>query len=259
MNEPDIEFAVEDGIGAVLLNRPQARNALTLGMYERLREIFSSAERDGLKAIVLSGAGGRAFASGTDIATFRDMQTHADAIAYEARIDTVLEAIERCPVPSIAVLSGACTGGGAAIAACCDIRIATADLKFGFPIARTLGKCLSVASISRLAALTGAGRVRAMLLTAALIGADDCQTAGLITEILPDHDAALARGHAMARELAANAPLTIRATKEAMSRLRVDGPRADDHDLIVQCYMSQDFRNAVASFIARKPPAWTGS
>jgi enoyl-CoA hydratase/carnithine racemase len=259
MTDQDVLFETSDGIARVTLNRPAARNAMTLAMYDRLQSIFADATvSSDLRAIVVTGAGGRAFASGTEISTFRDMHEPADALAYEARIDHVLDTIERCPIPTVAVLAGACTGGGAAIAACCDIRIGTADLRIGFPIARTLGNCLSVASISRLVALVGAGRVRQMLLTADLLTAEAALTAGLVTEILPDHISALDRGHALARQMASNAPLTIRASKEALRRLRVEGAGAHDDDLVTACYMSEDFRNAVNAFIARQPPVWKG-
>ena len=137
----EIAYEVREGIGRLTFNRPQARNALTFAMYERLREVCSNVPLDGsVKAIILSGSGGRAFAAGTDMTQFRAFETPEDAWAYEERIDAVLSAVEACPVPTIAALTGACTGGGAGIAACCDIRIATPALKFGFPIARTLGQ-----------------------------------------------------------------------------------------------------------------------
>jgi enoyl-CoA hydratase len=136
-----------------------------------------------------SGADGRAFAAGTDISSFRDIREPKDALAYEERINEVLDALERCPVPTIAGLGGACTGGGAAIAAACDLRIATRDLKFGFPIARTLGNCLSNASLSRLVALIGAGRTREIIFTARLIGAEEALAIGLVSEIVDDFEA----------------------------------------------------------------------
>ena len=135
-----------------------------------------------------------------------------DALDYEARIERVLEAVERCPLPTVAAINGACTGGGAAIAGACDIRIATANLKFGFPIARTLGNCLAAANLARLSSLMGAGRVREMIFTARLIGAEEAQGCGLVTEVLEDEDALMARAGALADTLAQMAPLTLRAT-----------------------------------------------
>src|SRR5688572_29424212 len=153
----DILYTVADGIGTITLNRPQARNALTFEMYDQLAEICTDAGgEDGVKALVVTGAGERAFAAGTDIALFRGFAAEADALAYEERIEKVLTAIETCAVPTIAAIAGACTGGGAAIAVACDLRIASSDAAFGFPVARTLGNCLSLANYGRLAAMIGA-------------------------------------------------------------------------------------------------------
>ena len=213
----EARYEVRGGVGRLVFDRPEQRNALTFAMYDRLREICEGMPTDGsVQALIVSGAGGRAFAAGTDMAQFRDFRTAEDAWAYEARIEAVLEAVERCPVPTVAAITGACTGGGAGIAAACDIRVATPDSRFGFPIARTLGNCLSASNLARLTALMGAGRVREMILTARLIGAEEAQRIGLIAEVADD---ALARAEEIAGTLAGHAPLTMRATKEAMRRL----------------------------------------
>src|SRR5882762_7310407 len=180
----DILFAVSDGIGRVTFNRPQARNAFTFQMYERLAEICQEAnENPALKALILTGAGDKAFAAGTDINQFRAFKTPQDAIDYEARGDRVLGILERCQVPTIAAISGACTGGGAGIAACCDLRIGTKTAKFGFPIARTLGNCLSMSNLGRLSALIGAARLKEIIFTARLIEAEEAFRIGLLNEV----------------------------------------------------------------------------
>src|SRR5215472_5839870 len=116
----DLLFELRDGIGRVTFNRPQARNAFTFAMYERVAEICAQANDDhGIKVLAFRGAGDKAFASGTDINQFRAFKTPQDALDYEARIDRVLGELERCRVPTIAAINGACTGGGAGIAACC--------------------------------------------------------------------------------------------------------------------------------------------
>lgn len=243
----------------VTLNRPQARNALTFAMYEDLARICSSVTQDdGVKAIVLIGAGEKAFAAGTDMTQFRAFSTDQDALDYEHRIDVVLEAVEKCPVPTIAAISGACTGGGAGIAAACDIRIATHDLKMGFPIARTLGNCLSISNLSRLSGLMGAGRVKEMIFTARLVGAEEAKAVGLIAEIVPDHTALVSRAAELADTLAGHAPLTLRTTKEGLRRLRIDGAGADDRDLVVEAYMSEDFREGLEAFLGKRKPEWKG-
>ena len=158
----DILYSVEGEIGIIAFNRPKARNALTFDMYAEVASICSDAGNgDGVKAIIIKGTGDKAFAAGTDIAQFRSFTQPEHAHAYEAEVDRVLNAVETCKVPTLAVIHGACTGGGAAIATACDLRIASADLKFGFPIARTLGNCLSASSLSRIIQLIGAGRTKA--------------------------------------------------------------------------------------------------
>jgi enoyl-CoA hydratase/carnithine racemase len=255
----DVLYDICGNIGWITLNRPQVRNALTFAMYEKLAEICREAAIDGpVKALVVTGAGGKAFAAGTDMAQFRGFSSQQDALDYEHRMDVVLGAVETCVLPTIAAISGACTGGGAAIAAACDLRIATADLKFGFPIARTLGNCLSIANLSRLCALIGPGRTREIIFTARLVGAEEAKTLGLIAEMLPDHAALVARAGELAELLAGHAPITLAATKEALRRLRIDGARADDSDLVIMAYMSADFREGIEAFLAKREPIWRG-
>jgi enoyl-CoA hydratase/carnithine racemase len=250
----ELVFTVRDGIGHVVLNRPQARNALTFAMYERLAEI--AADPAGAKVLILTGAGSKAFAAGTDIAQFRAFESAEDGIAYEAKLDRVLGVLERCPVPTIAAIAGACTGGGAGLAAACDLRIATADARFGFPIARTLGNCLSVANLARLSALIGPARVTEMIFTARLLGAEEARSAGLISEIVADAEALAVRAEALARLVAGQAPLTLRATKEGLRRLRDSLP--PDADLIRLCYGSADFREGMEAFLTKRAPSWRG-
>jgi len=254
----EITDELRDGILWVTFNRPQARNALTFEMYKRLAELCRQMPTDGsVRAMVLSGAGGKAFAAGTDMTQFRAFETPHDALNYEQQIDDVLEAVERCPVPTIAAIHGACTGGGGSIAAACDIRIASESLKFGFPIARTLGNCLAAGNLARLSELIGAGRVREIIFTARLIEAQEALQTGLVSEVLPDETALLARASELADKVGGMAPLTLRATKEALRRNRA-ALQVDDSDLIVSCYMSDDFRTGIEAFLAKKKPEWKG-
>ncbi len=256
----ELLYEVRDDIGWITFNRPAARNALTFAMYEGLAKICAAqTAAPALRALVLAGAGEKAFAAGTDIGQFRAFDGPQDAIAYEARLDRVLDTIERCPIPMIAALSGACTGGGAGIAVCCDIRIAAANLRFGFPIARTLGNCLSMANIARLSTLIGPARVKEIIFTARLVEAEEAKCVGLVSEILPDHAALKVRAEALARAIAGNAPLTLRATKEAVRRLRGAHDANADRDLILLCYLSQDFREGMEAFLGKRPPVWRGA
>lgn len=243
----------------VTFNRPEARNALTFGMYQELADLCRTAPTDGsVGAIVIHGAGGKAFAAGTDMTQFRGFATAQDALDYEAQIEAVLTDIETCPVPTIAAINGACTGGGATIAAVCDLRITTQTLKFGFPIARTLGNCLAAGNLARLSSLLGAGRVRELIFTARLLGADEALATGLVSEVLDDEDALMSRATELADLVGGMAPLTLRATKEAMRRNQA-ALSVNDHDLIELCYMSKDFKNGMEAFLSKQKPEWTGS
>jgi enoyl-CoA hydratase/carnithine racemase len=256
---PDLIHERRGDVAWITFNRPEARNALTFAMYERLKGICDAANADeSLRALVITGAGGKAFAAGTDINQFRDFATPQDAIEYEARIDRILTALEQCRVPTIAAIAGACTGGGAAIAACCDLRIATRDARFGFPIARTLGNCLSMASLARLAGLIGPARVKDLVFTARLFEAGEALGSGLLTEVVEDLPALERRAEELARLVAGHAPLTLRATKEGLRRLQHRLTREEGEDLILSCYMSRDFREGLDAFLAKRKPEFKG-
>ena len=253
----DILFEVRDGIGRVTFNRPQARNAFTFQMYERLAEICEEANGDpALKALILTGAGDKAFASGTDINQFRAFKTPQDAIDYEARNDRVLGVLEQCRVPTVAAITGACTGGGAGIAACCDLRIGTKSARFGFPIARTLGNCLSVGNVARLVAQFGPGRTKRMLMLAEMISAEEAAACGFVDVLAAPGDIDTKLGD-MCKKLLSHAPITMRNAKEAVRRIRVQN-LPDGADLIRAAYGSADFKEGIDAFLAKRPPNWQG-
>jgi enoyl-CoA hydratase/carnithine racemase len=257
---PELLYEVRDGIGYITFNRPQARNALTFAMYERLAEICNAAGDDrSLRALLLTGAGDKAFAAGTDISQFRAFTKPEDALEYEARIDRVLGALEQCRVPTVAAVAGACTGGGAGIAACCDLRIGAANARFGLPIARTLGNCLSPANYARFAALIGPAKVKEIIFTARLIEAREALALGLLSEVVEDTAALAARAEELVRLVAGHAPLTLRATKEALRRLQNRIAPEEGHDLVLMCYMSRDFREGMDAFLNKRKPQWTGA
>lgn len=255
----ELLYEVQGAVGVVTFNRPAAHNALTFAMYDRLGEICGTLADDGpVKALIVTGAGGRAFAAGTDIAQFRDFRSAEDGLAYEARMEAMFDKLERCPVPVIAAMPGICTGGAAVIAAACDLRLATRNLKFGFPIARTLANCLSAANIARVALLTGVGRAMDMLLTTRLIEADEALAIGLVGELLDTPEALMGRAHVLAGQLAAQAPLTMRAGKEVVRRMRARFADVEDRDLIALCYGSADFREGLEAFLAKRKPSFAG-
>jgi enoyl-CoA hydratase/carnithine racemase len=256
---PDLLHERKGDVAWITFNRPEARNALTFAMYEELARICEEANKDDrLRVIVLRGAGEKAFASGTDINQFRAFKTPQDALDYEARIDRILTALEQCRVPTIAAISGACTGGGAGIAACCDLRIAARNAKFGFPIARTLGNTLSSASLSRVTALIGPARVKDIVFTARLIDAEEAARIGLVSELVDDLPALEKRAEELAKTVAGNAPLTLRSTKEGLRRIQRTLSREEAQDLLLMCYMSEDFREGMDAFLNKRPPQWKG-
>src|ERR1051325_8538820 len=219
MNAPvqateDLLYSVTDGIAKITFNRPQARNALTFAMYEQMAAICESANADrSIKVMILTSTGDKAFASGTDISQFRAFKTAEDALEYEARIDRVLGTLELCRVPVIAAIAGACTGGGSGIAACCDIRIGTASTRIGFPIARTLGNCLSMSNISRVVSLVGPARTKDLIFTARLIEAPEALSLGLLNEVVPDVETLQRRTAETAKLVAGHAPITMETAK----------------------------------------------
>jgi enoyl-CoA hydratase/carnithine racemase len=255
----ELRYELKGEIAVVTFNRPAAHNALTFAMYDRLGGICANISGDGpVRALIITGAGGRAFAAGTDISLFRDFSSAADGLAYEARMEAMFARLERCPVPTIAAIPGICTGGAAVIAAACDLRLATRNLKFGFPIARTLANCLSAANIARVAMLTGVGRAVDMLMTTRLIEAEEALSIGLVNEIFGTPEALMDRAHSLARQIATQAPLTMRAGKEVVRRMREKFAGVDDKDLIALCYGSADFREGLDAFLAKRKPNFTG-
>jgi enoyl-CoA hydratase len=257
--DEELLFEVRGTTAVITFNRPRAHNALTFAMYDRIGEICATLPADGsVRALIITGAGERAFAAGTDISLFRAFRSASDGLAYEARMEDTFAKLERCPVPTIAAIAGVCTGGAAVIAASCDLRLATRSLQYGFPIARTLGNYLTAANVARVAALTGVGRAVDMLMTTRLIGAEEALAIGLVTELCDTPQGVLQRAHALAQQIATQAPLTMRAGKEAVRRLREAASRIDDKDLISLCYASADFQEGVDAFLSKRTPGFRG-
>jgi len=255
----DIIIERNDGIAEVKFNRPQVRNALTFEMYEAVYELCIEAnEKKEIKAIIFAGVDSSAFASGTDISLLQGIKDGRGGIEYEERIERVVGMVERCRVPTIAAIAGACTGGGAALATACDLRIGAKNMKFGYPMAKTLGNCLSLPNSARLIFLIGPGRFKELLLTARLMGAEEAMAAGLISEFMHEPSDVLPRARELAVSIARNAPLTVWAAKEAVRRLQEQLQSADFTDVIEKSYESEDFRLGVESFIKKQKPRWLG-
>ena len=260
-------FDVDGPIAVLTFNRPEARNAMTWAMYDALVQACDRVDDDAaIRVLILRGAGGKAFVSGTDISQFQAFGTagggHAsptNGLDYEKRLDAALDRLERVNQPVIAQIEGVATGGGCAIALCCDLRVATPESNFGVPIARTLGNCLSGATYSRLVDAIGPSRVKELLFTGRMIDAAEAQAIGFINRVVPATVIASAVRE-LALSIAANAPLTIRVTKEMLRRIAAQRRLAAgaDHDLIALCYESEDFKEGVSAFMAKRKPAWRG-
>lgn len=255
-----LQVAREGRVLRITFNRPAARNAFTVAMYERLAETVRNlrTEHPDVRVLLLTGAGDKAFASGTDIAEFQAFRGAEDAIGYERRISRILDVLEASPVPTLAAIAGACTGGGLAIAACCDVRVAAANARFGVPIARTLGNCLSLTSHQRLAQLVGPGRVKDLIITARLLGAQEAMAWGLVSEVVPDAAALQQRASELAQAIAEHAPLTMQVTRESLAALVKPVDPAKEEELMLKAYLSDDFAEGVAAFLAKRPARWSG-
>jgi enoyl-CoA hydratase/carnithine racemase len=245
-------------IVTLTFNRPEARNAMTWDMYERLNQTCEEVDADdSVRVLVLRGAGGKAFVAGTDISQFTHFEGADDGLRYERDGDERTGRIARVKKPVIAMIQGFAVGGGFGIAAGADVRIATPDARFGAPIARTLGNCLSMKAYARYVDLVGASRLKEMILTARLLTADEALAAGFVHEVIAA-DAIEARVAALAQTIASHAPITLWVTKEAVRRIQEARPVPDGDDLIAATYGSDDFREGVRAFVDKRPPRWTG-
>lgn len=256
---PEVLFTSDGPVAFLTFNRPEARNAMTWAMYDALARACDEVQRDERIRVFVLRASGDAFIAGTDIRQFTEFTSGQDGIAYERRMEAVIDRLERLATPTIAQVQGVAAGGGCVIALTCDLRVCTPAARFGVPIARTLGNCLSAANYARLVDLIGPARTKDLLFTGRLVDAAEAETLGLVTRMAdPLHIDDVVRE--LARDIAANAPLTIRVTKEAIRRVAIQRrPGAgEDDDLIASCYTSADFREGVAAFLEKRPPRFAG-
>ncbi|CAA0097120.1 Short-chain-enoyl-CoA hydratase [Starkeya nomas] len=250
-----VRFTKDGAVARLVFDRPSARNAMTWRMYEELAAACAAIAADpSIRVAVLRGAGGKAFVAGTDIEQFRAFSSGNDGIAYEEKVEHYVGGLEALPVPTVAVVEGWAVGGGMALANACDFRVATPGARFGVPIARTLGNCLSASNVQRLAATLGVSMVKRMLLLAETPVAEELPP-GYVS-IVPAEEID-AKVEELCARLAGHAPITLRVTKEILRRLARD-PHAADSDLVRETYGSADFREGVEAFLAKRPPNWRG-
>lgn len=250
-----------DGIGWITFNQPEKRNAISLSMWQGVTVAAQAFGADpAVRVVVLSGAGGKAFASGADISEFERNRSDAEAEERYHQVGAAARAaLLGMDKPLIAMVQGYCVGGGCAISLLCDMRIATPESRFGIPAAK-LGVAYATESLSRLCALVGPSVAKDIMFTARLLPADEALASGLINQVVAPEalESAVA---ALAGQIAANAPLTIRHARAALDMVSGALPRDDARldALYRACFDSEDYRDGRQAFMAKRKPVFRGS
>jgi enoyl-CoA hydratase len=248
-----------DGVAVITINNPAKRNALSGDIRGALPGLVTALQADaGVRVVIITGAGDRAFASGADISEFAERRTSPAARAeYDRMAAALSQAWDSLEKPLIAMIRGFCIGGGLFTALQADIRIASDDSQFGIPAAR-LGVGPGLPGVTALMALVGPARTAEILFSARRYPAAEALQMGLVNQIVP---AASLRDETMslARAIAANAPLTVAAAKAAIraaSQPRPDLARVEA--MIEACFRSDDYREGQRAFAEKRLPAFTG-
>ncbi|HUU33120.1 MAG TPA: enoyl-CoA hydratase [Vicinamibacterales bacterium] len=256
MPSSNVVWDISGPLATLTFARPEAKNALTWDMYDALVEACDAVDASDARVLIIRGSDG-AFSAGTDIAQFSGLTTGAAGVAYEQRIGAVVDRLERVTRITIASVAGPAVGGGCAIAVACDLRVCAETARFGVPVARTLGNCLSVENLARLVDLIGLARTEEMMLTGRLVSGDQALEWGLATRVSPVGELE-ADTRALAHDLATRAPSTVAATKQMLRRLRQHRrpPTGSCDDLIAACYASPEFREGVTAFAQKRKPSF---
>jgi len=252
----------QDGVGTVVFNQPEKRNAMSVEMWEGLGQILQGFAADPIiRVVVLTGAGDKAFVSGADISQFEQQRGDAEARAeYERKTAFGREIFENFAKPTIARIQGFCIGGGLAIAMSTDLRVASDDSQFAIPAAK-LGISYAFPSVRRLVQLVGPAEARMLLYTGDRISAAEARQIGLINRTVPvaELDATVAR---LARTIATNAPLSVVSMKKTVMEACKDTADADMAaiaDSIAGCFNSADYREGRRAFMEKRKPVFTGA
>jgi enoyl-CoA hydratase/carnithine racemase len=251
-----------NGVGWMIFNNPERHNAISLEMWEAALEIMAGFTADpSVRVMVLTGAGGKAFASGADISKFKDERQEAAAVAhYQATTQKAYEAIQAMPIPTIAMIRGYCIGGGTAAAVCCDIRICTENAKFGVPAAK-LGLGYGLQRARPLFDLVGPAYAKEMFFTGRNFDAREAEKMGLVNRVVAD-DSLEATVDEMAQTIAGNAPLTVRCAKIVVGELLKDPEQRDvaaTERAVAACFASSDYKEGQAAFMEKRKPRFIGA
>jgi enoyl-CoA hydratase/carnithine racemase len=252
---------VEEGIGLITFNQPEKRNAMSVNMWQGLTEILDDfAFNDGVRAVVMTGAGHKAFVSGADISQFEQQRANANAqLEYDRLTSAGRAKLAAFPKPVIARIRGFCLGGGIGIAMQADIRIAAVDSEFGIPAAK-LGIAYGFDMVSKLVSLVGPAHARTLLYTGNRIDAAEAQRIGLVNQVVPDEDLS-ATVYDLARTIADNAPLSVRAMKLTVAAAAQSASERDMDAVnaaVLGCFDSEDYREGRTAFMEKRKPAWKG-
>ena len=256
--EDPLLLSRDGAIATVTLRRPEKLNALDLALWREVALAFGALDQDEeVRCVILRGAGGN-FGAGADIAEFPEVRASASqARDYGLVMHAALRAVAACRHPTLALIEGACVGGGLELAACCDLRIAAASSRFGVPIAR-IGVTMAYPEISPLIDLVGRAAALAILLEGRVFGAAEALRLGLVTRVVADDQVAGDAAEAALR-IAAGAPLVHRWHKRAARRLADPAPLSlAEQDEAYATFDSADLREGIESFLQKRPPSFRG-
>ena len=250
----------QDGaVARLTVNRPKVRNALSIGIIQRIAQTLRGLSRDrAVRVFVLTGAGDRVFISGADVREFREqLATPESALSYDAAAEQLQSALREVPQPVIARIQGHAVGSGTIVAASCDFRIAVRTAKFGIPVAK-FGFLAPVPDTLRLVQLVGPAKAKWLLMTGQLIEAPEAQAIGLIDQVVEPENLE-ATVNTLATTLAANAPLTIKATKQIIETMTAPSANvASGAPWYAEIFRSCDFREGLDAFFTKRKPEFTG-
>jgi enoyl-CoA hydratase/carnithine racemase len=252
----------ENGVGWIILNNLERHNAISLEMWTAAMEAMQDFRADkSVRVVVVTGAGGKAFASGADISKFKDERQEAAAVAhYQATTQKAYSAIQAMAIPTIAMIRGYCIGGGTAAAICCDLRICTENAKFGIPAAK-LGLGYGLNRAQPLVDLVGPAFAKEMFFTGRQFDAREAEKMGLVNRVVAD-DRLEATVEEMASTIAANAPLTVRCAKLVVAEALKDVAERDIvrvERAVAACFASADYKEGQAAFMEKRKPRFIGA